>query len=528
MNVFLDGLSILVNDWQLITGILVIITVISFPLFSRFKADPEPASSLTILISILFTFLSLILRLAFVFRATLPSYFDSAQHYRMIEKIMSGDFSYIVEMLCTNYYHVGFHFITAFFASIFQAEITTTMLVLGQVILAVASLPFFFVIRHMTRSNWAGMFAVVLSAFGWYMPSHVVDWGKYPALMSLGLVLFTLSFAYLFIQNKDVLHVRKRKLFYGAIGMSTIVAFFVHSRSIIVLGIVAVSWIMSVWWQKLPQVQQHLIFLLLFSVLVVEVAFIARLDMLSLLFDPYLYKGIWVTVLVLYLSAFAYKPYPQIVFMSFLTISVLLISLFIPVTKLLPGRDYLTLMDRPYVEMILFAPLSLLGGAGLAGLEKRIGYVYGRYVALLCIGLILFQTFANYEFYPSDCCVIVGNDDMAAMAWMENQLPVDSRIGISSMELKVVVMDIVEGYVGGDAGIWVTPLIDRATILLPYDLDFDKQVVLDILCSRGIDYLFAGELGHTFDNIKLNSRPEWYRPLLSFPKTRVYEIIGCD
>jgi len=195
---------------------------------------------------------------------------------------------------------------------------------------------------------------------------------------------------------------------------------------------------------------------------------------------------------------------------------------------LFPGRDYLTLMDRPYVEMILFMPLSLLGGLGLVGLEKTIKSPYKNYVVLMVVGFTSIYALTRYEFYPSDCCVIVGNNDLAAMTWMEVQLPVDARVGIASTVLKVVVDDIVEGDIGTDAGVWVTPLTGRVTILLPNDLDFDQGAVLELVCQKNVQYIFVGELGQPFNMMRLNSRPIWYRPLLSISKTGVYEMIGCD
>jgi hypothetical protein len=43
-----------------------------------------------------------------------------------------------------------------------------------------------------------------------------------------------------------------------------------------------------------------------------------------------------------------------------------------------------------------------------------------------------------------------------------------------------------------------------------------------------IGYLFVGEAGQPFDTDKIKEHPEWYRPLLSMPKTGVYEVTGCD
>ena len=535
MNVLPDGVSVFIDDWLLITGILLFFTAITVPLFSRLKTDPSTGSgqrhrsviSPTSLFLPLFLIISLLLRLAYISKALFPSYFDSAQHYMLINNIMSNGAPQIFEIWRTDYYHLGFHLLAAFFASIFKVEIMTVMLVLGQIILAWIPLPLFFIIKQLTRSNWAGMFAVSLSAFGWYMPAHGVDWGKYPALMSLGLILFVLSLVILFAQEKDRLQPGKSNLFLALIGVSVLFTVFVHSRSLIVLGFVAIAWVGSELWMKFPKFPRHAIFALLLIVLIFVVTTIQGSDILSLLFDPYLDGGMLITSLVAILSILAYRSYPQPTFINLLAIDLLLISLFIPVNGLIPKQPHLTLMDRPYVEMILFMPLSLLGGLGLAGLENKVGRKYGKYLALIFIGGIMYHAFANHNFYPSDCCVMVGNDDAAAMVWMEDQLPVEVRIGIASTELKVIARDVVEGWVGADAGVWITPLIARTTVVLPNELAFDKKAGLDSICRKRISHLFVGELGQPFDRTKLIARSEWYRPLLSMPRTGVYEVIGC-
>ena len=521
MSMLLDGASVFLMNCQLTTGILVLIIIIYIPTRPCLQSDREPASTSMGIFLACFIVASILLRLAFVSKAIFPSYFDSAQHYAIIKNIIANGPSWIFASLGSNYYHMGFHSITAFFASIFQAEITTTMLILGQVMLAVLPLPFFFIVSDVTRSNMAGIFAMTLSAFGWYMPAHAVDWGKYPALMSLGMILFVLYLA------KDLLHRQKRMMLYGILGFSVLVAAFVHSRSVIVLGIVGIAWMLSMWWRKLFQLQKRLIFFFLLVIVIIESVVIQRHGVLSLLFDPYLNKGLAATLLVVFLSALAYKSFPQLTFISVLAMSLLLGSLFIPVADVIPGHTQLTLLDRPYVEIVLFVPLSLLGGLGLASLEKRITSAFQRNAVLTGIGLILIYLLVNYEYYPSDCCVIVGNDDVAAIAWIENQLSVDARIGIASTELRVVAANVFEGDVGGDAGIWITPLIERRTVPLSYDSEFDQQEVLDLLCAKKIEYLFVGELGQTFDVERLGIRPTWYRPLLSISGTRVYEVVGC-
>ncbi len=532
MNAFWEGAAVFVSNWRLITGMLVIFVIIFIPL-RRLKSDPGPASVATGLFLLLFFSLSLLLRLAYVSGALFPQYFDSAQHYALIKNILNSGTAWMFNGPTVTYYHLGFHFLAAFFVSVFRVEITQVMLILGQVILALIPFPLYFLIRHATKSNMAGWLTIILAAFGWYMPAHAVDWGKYPALMSLGMISFVLMMACLNVDSASLLAnsktVSKRWIFYSLFGVSALLTIFTHSRSLVVFIIVFLAWKTSVWVQKLSQRRMFFVFILVAALTLSEVFFIQRQSILALLFDPYLNKGVLITALVLVLSIFAWTAYPRLTFVCVLTMTFVLGSLFIPVT-IIPGYRDMTLLDRPYVEMVLFLPLSLLGGLGLAALDEKLQgrFTWGRYVGLLAIGIVAVSAFFSYDLYPSGCCVIVGNDDVLAMDWMANQLPVDARIGISSTQLKVMASEISEGDVGADAGIWVMPLTGRTTIALPNTSAFDQEPALKSLCELGIDYLFVGEAGQPFDAVKILARPEWYRPLLSMPKTGVYEVIGCD
>lgn len=528
MNTLADGMSVFMEHWGLITGILGFVAILALPIYYRFKSDPEPVAPSTSLFLSLFLFISILLRLAYVSKAIFPLYFDSAQHYTLTKNILSNSSSWMFNFLSVSYYHLGFHFLTAFFTSVFRVEITQVMLVLGQVILAFIPLPLFFLAGRATKSDSAGRFALVLAAFGWYMPAHAVDWGKYPALMSVGMISFVLMLAFLFSQNNSEVSKLKRWTLYGLLSLGMLLTVFTHSRSLIVFGIVFVSWVISARWEKLSQRQMTVIFLAIVVLTTFEAVFLLRQSILVLLFDPYLQNGYLITGLVMVLSIFAWMAYPRLTFVNVLAITFLLASVFIPVTWI-PGYRDLTLLDRPYVEMILFLPLSLLGGLGLSGLEKilRERFSWGRLVGLLAIGIVAVNAFFNYDFYPSACCVIVGNDDVVGMEWVANQLPVDARIGISSTQLKVI-SETSEGDVGADAGIWITPLTRRVTIPLPYNTDFNDSVTWKIVCEKRIGYLFVGEVGYPFDSEEIDTHPERYRPLLSMPKTRVYEVVGCN
>ncbi len=512
-------------------SLLLLMSLIGIPIFFllRLKPQLEPDSKPTAFFLLLFFLVSVFLRLAFVSKAILPSYFDSAEHYRLIRGILENT-SGILSSLTTNYYHLGFHFIAAFTASNLQAEIAKIMLILGQMILATLPLSLFFLIKHETRSNMAGAFAVVISAFGWYMPAHAMDWGKYPALMSLGLMPFILSLAYLLPENKNTLAPQKRRGLYLLLGAGILVVGLVHSRSLVILGIAFLSWVIAAWRQKLPQAQRTGIFVLVIIAIVLEAVYIQQQAVLTLVFDPYFPKGMLITALVLLLSVFAQKSYPRLTFTCILAICLFIGGLFIPVTGLIPGHDTLTLLDRPFVEMILFLPSALLGGLGLAGLGEYLQHknIKAEFAGLITIALVLINAFFTYELYPLECCVLAGHDDVAAMDWLNDRLSADARIGVSAVELNVLASESFEGYVGGDAGIWIAPLTNRATVPLRYDTNFTEQSALDNICQLGISHLYVGGLGSTFDDSQLSAQPAWYKVLLSMPKVKVYQVVGCN
>jgi hypothetical protein len=314
------------------------------------------------------------------------------------------------------------------------------------------------------------------------------------------------------------------------LGAGILIIGLIHSRSLVILGIAFISWVLATWWKKLPRLQQIAIFVLVLVALVLEIIYIQQQSVLTLLFDPYFIRGLLITGLVLLLSIFAQINYPQLTFTCILVLFFLIGSLFIPVTGLIPGHDSLTLLDRPFAEMILFLPLSLLGGLGLAGLgeffQRR--NIQPEFVGLIVITVVLINAFFTYDLYPSECCVLASHDDVAAMDWLNKQLTTDVRIGVSAVELNVLASDTFEGYVGGDAGIWILPLTNRSTIPLRYDTNFTEESALDNICQLGISHLYVGGLGQTFDNSQLSAQPEWYKVLLSMPEVKVYQVIGCN
>ena len=283
----------------LIVFILIFTVAYSAILFFRSEKKVSFASKITLFVLFAILVLSLFLRLAFVSEAILPLYSDSAQHYRIIKDLLgnpeSSNATASFKWPAPVYYHLGFHLLAAFITPLTNTEIARTMLVLGQMMVAVTSLSIFFIVRHESASNSAGVFAVLLATFGWYMPAYAANWGKYPALSSLMLIQFVLSLAYLAVQNGASLSRRKTWALYAMLASAIVISGLVHTRSLIVIGIAGLAWVIAGWWYKLPSLPRVIVFSLVLVGLVLEIIFVQTQDMLTLLLDPYGVKGLLVT-----------------------------------------------------------------------------------------------------------------------------------------------------------------------------------------------------------------------------------------
>ena len=514
---------------------LTFLVILACGVFLSAQTEPVSGSKSIFLILLALFGISVLLRSAFVAKAVIPLYFDSAQHYLTIKNLLrefASSEAASFRWPTPNYYHIGFHLLSALVASTLRADVNDVILIVGQIVVVTIPFSVFFLVKHETQSNAAGIFAMLLAGFGWYMPAYTVNWGKYPALTSLPLIGFVLSLAYLALRYKANLSSKAYAVLLTLLLLGIVITGFVHSRSLVIFGLLFFVWVITAGWRRLPKLPRVVLVCAVLLGITLEIIFIRTKDVLGPLFDPYWNRGLLVTAIVLFLSIFAQKVYPRLAFALILAIVFLLGAMFIPVT--VPGYGELTLLDRPFVEMILYLPLSFLGGIGLAGLEQTLQPFTDRWQAVrlgmgsLFIGLIVVNAFLNYTLYPSDCCSIVSRDDLVAIDWMDKNLPSEARILTSSTELRVLASDSFQASVSGDAGAWITPLTDRATIPLPYYSDFGQQTTFDTLCQLEANYIYVGESGTTFNNEQIEPYPNWYKVLLSMPNVKIYQVTGCE
>ena len=474
--------------------------------------------------------LFLIFQLAFLKNMLLPSYFDSAEHYRII-KYLANYSSSGSSFPLINYYHMGFHFINATISNIFYLGIVDTMLVFGQVILAILPFSLFFIVKRETGSNMAAAFTCLLAGIGWHMPSHLIDWGKYPALLSLLCIHFVLNIGYLLYRNNQTKS--ERFSLYWLLSLGILVSVLSHTRSLVVIAFMGISLLLTIWRKRPPILFQRFSFLLVVLLLSVEIVAVQNSTVLSLLFGAYVSQDILTTSLAIILLMFSAWAFPDLTFFLLLLLSFLIAGLFIPMIGFL-GYGAMTLLDRPYVQMLLYLPLSIYSGLGLAGLYKlllRFSFhpkLTVQLVTLSLVGFVLLNARANHAFYASDCCQIASYDDLAAIYWMDKTLSADANILVASTNMFVTSLESPDALVGVDGGIWINPLISRKTTSARGILNFDEPKNHTDICKKNIDYIYIGGTTQSFNTFQLTKQTGWYRLVFSLPEAKVFQVIGCE
>lgn len=522
LDALLNGLGVIsaqAISVLVITALLASIYVPAFNLIRQKTSQRCPCLTLGLWISI-----SLIFQLAFIHKLTLPLYFDSAEHARIINALRHHAES--ISAVTPRYYHLGYHVIAAFLATTLQISTPQTMLLFGQIILTLLTLPVFLLIWHETGSETAALFSALLANFAWSMPGFAVNWGKYPMLTGLYFSISTLFYVYL-LDRKE-----KRSFYPYALIIGIVLSILTHSRMAMLLSIAALAWMFTTKTTKSSLQHQRIVLGFALGSVLILWKLISNNSLLQLTFDPYLKTpGSISTLLVLTLTPFAYKQSSKLFFFNlFLTVG-MLVSLFIPIKATVIGLGTLTILDRPFVETVLFLPLAIFGGLGLAKLLEILKIQQrGKTRAMLftLLGIFAVYSLSNYSFAPSACCNFVSSDDINAMTWIDKNTQPNATILIAGKPLNVTpYQDNDQPLTSTDAGVWVSNLTARKTLLSPYTQDFDNPLFFIELCQRGVDYIYAGNQSFSFNASLYKNERGWYDEILSLPKTRLFVVQGC-
>lgn len=454
-------------------------------------------------------FILLLLRLSYLHYILLPGYSDAPIHYQVIESFLHPEnitFRYSFANIFRNYYHFGFHSIAAWMVLVAGISIVDSISLIGQLFLVFAPLSIFFLVYLLGGNAEGAFFAALLTAVGWHMPAFAINWGKFPAVAALSALPALVGFSLLSIDKEDV-NAKKHlfSLFLLFVGLSLI-----HSRIVILVIIIVLIFALL---KKFP-IQEQLDFSRsVFYALLLGVVFYP-------LFEPleYFYVQTLALIVLVFLVPFAFKMHLRS------TVGIFLFTSGLWATGALPNFLRIPiLLNREMLEIILYIPLSVLGGFGMSGMIKTASgsTIFQKLIPFLFFALIIFSFVIQGAIYPDPCCQYFVGSDASAFEFLKKDLPENSLILISSLKNSTISS-------GTDAGLWITPLLGLPTNNFYYNANWSVPDRLQEVCSFGAEHIFlyAGGRDYSFNTKRLNSS-QWYELVFRSGKVMVYHVISC-
>jgi len=476
-----------------------------------------PKGSLAVYGLILLFLFLVILRLAFISGLFLPLYTDSIQHYAIIQDLVTDrqppENHYNLSAFPHVYYHYGYHSLSARLIVLGAFDAARSMLVLGQIFLTVAAVGLYFPVALLTRSRLAAFITVFLSGLLWVMPAYAINWGKYPALAAMAAFPFVIGSFVLFLQPG---YLKARWPIGVLVALGSLGCLMIHTRITIILMIVGIAYGIS----NIVFKKNYLPLAVLFGIgILLSVLNLSGFIQIGEGFEIYWRYGFEPLLIALLGSILCYLKYPHLAFTVLLVIALALGAWILPLPSVFAG--FHGLLDRPFFQISLFIPLSILTGSGLAALINclRPNWLKVILTTVMCVGLLFFAPLAQTT-RPSSCCQLAGSDDLFVYQWLENQALSEDRILIAAYQSPFRLIE-------SDGGAWVEALTLRSTEKIVNTIDFSSPDQQKALCAAGINYVYAGSSPYSFDRSALAAQPDIYVPEIQLPQVSLYRL-NCD
>ncbi|OGO12645.1 MAG: hypothetical protein A2Y53_05410 [Chloroflexi bacterium RBG_16_47_49] len=496
---------------------------------------------------ILIFLFSLTIRLVMIRDLATPAWVDSIHHALLTRLVLSlGAYpsSYLPYLdISPTAYHPGFHSIVAAFTWLSNLNIAQAMLILGQVLNAAAVFSVYLLAKTLTRSSTSGLFAAIITGFLAPMPAYYTSWGRYTELT--GLLILPAAFALIqLLKNGKSTQRKYWIIFLGALASGGL--FMVHYRVIVFLGcLIFTSLVIFLLFRKREPSHNPAWFLfLVFMVATVAV----------LLVSPWMFQTIESTVLpVINSTGTSSVPFFQDFSWAYLTAALGKQTLVIAGLGLVWGMikrkhfAYLLLLwtfflfiianfdalrlpgggmiNNTSVEIMLFIPISILGGYFLDQLITHwrdlipkflVIPVYGIFIFF--IGWVAFIGARQLVTIINPITILSRNADIPAIEWINENIPEKETIVINPFAWGYGL------YAGNDGGYWISPLSGNLTLPPPvlYGLASDRSRIKELsqriinlstnpmalwefLSSNQLNYLYIGAKGGVLSPEKLSA-----------------------
>jgi len=499
------------------------LTINLFPLIKKLVISKATIFLFLVLLVVFIT------KFSFLYNLKFPPYLDSAVHFQIIQDLRNPAASPLAQftigkLLTGHYYHFGFHSFVAMISAFGNTEaVLQTLLIVGQLMIVLSPFSLSFFAKKFTGSSLVGIFTALFAGIGWRMPAYAINWGKYPAIAGIAIFPFAMAWLAILVAKGG----RKGSAWFIA-GICCLASVVLHSRMLLLFLAAFITFIGMKFLANRLHGKLGAISIILIEIAAISILIYRNQDLVPAI-NIYIHgTDLILTCIAVFLSLLAVYQDCKHSLAIFTFSTIIFIFCVLP----LPGslKSYLgsnSLLDRPMLEMIIFAPLAILAGMGLISLEgmKRFlpGWLKTHWNGLGMILFIIFLIFPVYfhwqngDYQSNSCCNLVNEDDISAISWITSHVPADSQILIS--------VQVVDNQTAGtDAGIWITPLTRIRAVQYLITTDFSNEIIYRRLCDNQIGYIFLGSTNMSFNATSLEKGGAWYSRLLNLPMASVYQI----
>lgn len=439
-----------------------------------------------------------------------PSYSDSPIHYQIIEQLIYKTPNYLgqfsIENIFEKYYHFGFHAITAWISILGNMEIAQSMLLIGQFALIIAPVSVATLTYIISKNNVGTFISGFIAVFGWTMPAFAVNWGKYPAILAISITPAIIGVMIILFKTNG-----QRISAYVWVVFLAISLISAHTRSIILLTLALAS-ILSLRLIKLPQKISY------FSAIRISILSVISILPLRDYFFTF-YNRYLVLALIIFLLPFAFQKYlKQTTGIYFFLIGIWIVVF---LQKLLK-TPFPELLDVQFISIMLFIPLSLLGGLGIAGFAEQFSSPLQYKTAVLgfAVAILLYSPWQS-SLRPDSCCEYFLQGDKTAFQWIEKTTSKESLFLISTITGN-------GRQFGTDAGVWITALTKRNTNKINFMANWDQIDAYPQQCNPNKNnvYIYSGGKLQSFSNAMLMSK-NWVDLVYTAKDVNIYKMKKC-
>jgi len=418
-----------------------------------------------------------------------PSFTDSITHYRYIKHFLDwrdeglSTWEFISQL---RFYHYGFHLIATEIQNLTGYAITDIMLTIGTWLIVLAPFTLALPLEQLGVTTENRRWAILLIGLVFVFPGFALNWGKYPAILSVVLLPMPLSLILRIYKQpyKEKNWVRRLTslVLFGLIGLS-------HWRSLVVL--VTMTLVVMTFHKFLKKN----IPIVVSGVLVLGALYFLVKDQGRFNVSGgqlvFWFLVLFVALIVLFVQFKRKKTTLLPLTIALYLASRLLVE--IPLGKLLPKIG--APVDMPYFRIVLFIIAGLFMGVLISELKTLLldrqeflltkKHFLKDIVVLVFVSLLIFAVPIHRKWTPANAYSLVGVQQKEVLDWALNTYKGQNR---KLLLAGTPLLDYVE-YT--DAGGWLAEMGEFDVVFAIDSVDLNRSGVHDRLCRENVSLVYA-------------------------------------